>query len=55
MAPERTTFTRKRGERKTKSVITLSLQQKQRGGPLCTPLLHEVVGHILDVVDGAKD
>ena len=54
MAPERTTFTRKRGERKTKSVITLSLQQKQRG-PLCTPLLYEVVGHILNVVGGAKD
>ena len=53
LAPERTTFTRKGGERKTKSVITLSLQQKQRG-PLCTPLLYEV-GNILNVVDGAKD
>ena len=55
MAPERTTFTRRRGKRKTKSVITLSLLQKQRGGPLCTPLLYEVVGHILNVVGGAKD
>ena len=48
MAPERTSFTRRK-EKKTKSAITLSQKQKQQHG-----LAHsEGPGGILDSVDGA--